>query len=73
MSLAGPGANFLLMIVGAISIRRGMLAGLFQQPEAIGFTHITEVANPDTASSVLTFAATFASILFFAKSFAWHV
>ena len=65
MSLAGPGANFLLMFVGAISIRLGMLAGLFQQPEAIAFTHITEAANPDTASSVLTFAATFASVLFF--------
>src|SRR6266705_615693 len=36
MSLAGPGANFALMIIGAISIRAGMLAGLFQQPAAVG-------------------------------------
>src|SRR5438093_6086703 len=65
MSLAGPGANFLLMIIGATSIRLGILAGVFQEPVSVGFAHITEVANPGAATSLLTFAATFTSILFF--------
>jgi Zn-dependent protease len=62
MSLAGPGANFVLMIIGAISIRAGIFAGLFEQPGRIGYTSITQAATSDTA---LTFAATFVSILFF--------
>jgi len=65
MSLAGPGANFVLMIIGAIGIRVGMLAGVFQQPISVGFTHITEAVNPDAASPALTFAAMFMSLLFF--------
>jgi Zn-dependent protease len=65
MSLAGPGANFVLMIIGAIGIRVGMLAGVFQQPISVGFTHITEAVNPDVASPALTFAAMFMSLLFF--------
>ncbi|HLH31910.1 MAG TPA: site-2 protease family protein, partial [Terriglobia bacterium] len=32
MSLAGPGANFVLMLIAAIGIRIGMMAGIFQQP-----------------------------------------
>jgi Zn-dependent protease len=64
MSLAGPGANFVLMILAAIGIRAGMLAGIFQQPAAVGFTRITEAAHPETAS-VVTFAAMFISVLFF--------
>ena len=65
MSLAGPGANFLLMIIGATSIRLGILAGVFQEPVSVGFAHNTEVAKPGAATSLLTFAATFISILFF--------
>ncbi len=65
MSLAGPGANFVLMLVGAIGIRIGMAAGVFQAPRAASFVQITEVANPAAAGSVLTFAATFLSVLFF--------
>ena len=65
MSLAGPGANFVLMILGAIGIRLGMLAGMFQQPARVGLSHITEAVAPDSASALLTFAAMFVSILFF--------
>jgi len=65
MSLAGPGANFVLMIIAAISIHVGMLAGVFQQPASVGFTHITEVAASQAATPLLTFAATFTSVLFF--------
>jgi Zn-dependent protease len=65
MSLAGPGANFILMIIGAIGIRIGMLMGVFQQPERVGYIHITEAVNPDTATAAITFAAMFMSVLFF--------
>jgi Zn-dependent protease len=64
MSLAGPGANFVLMLIGATAIRLGMLAGVFQQPSQVGYTSIT-MANPDTATPILTFAAMFISVLFF--------
>jgi Zn-dependent protease len=64
MSLAGPGANFALMLIGAIGIRLGMLAGVFQQPDRIDYTSIT-VANPASATPLLTFAAMFISVLFF--------
>jgi Zn-dependent protease len=62
MSLAGPGANFVLMIIGAIGIRAGIFAGIFAQPGSVSYTSITQAATSDTA---LTFAATFISILFF--------
>lgn len=64
MSLAGPGANFALMLIAAIGIRVGMVAGIFQQPNSAGFTHITEAVHPD-ATPILAFAAMFISVLFF--------
>ncbi|MGA8221557.1 MAG: site-2 protease family protein [Candidatus Acidiferrales bacterium] len=60
MALAGPGANFSLMILAGIGIRAGMSYGIFRMPESAGFTHITEATVPGTAA----FAATFLSILF---------
>jgi Zn-dependent protease len=63
MSLAGPGANFTLMIIAAIGIRVGMIAGIFRQPFSASFTHITEAVNGDTP--IMAFAAMFISILFF--------
>ena len=64
MSLAGPAANFGLALIAAICIRIGLAMGVFQAPASVGFTHITEVANPD-AAGMLAFAATFLSVLFF--------
>src|SRR5271156_4375494 len=60
MALAGPAANFTLVIVSALAIRGGMIFGIFRPPEFAGFTHITEAAVPGIAG----FAATFLSILF---------
>ena len=60
MALAGPGANFILVIVSGISIRLGILLGFFRFPESVGFTHVVEAAVPGAAG----FAATFLSILF---------
>jgi Zn-dependent protease len=65
MSLAGPGANFTLMIIGAIGIRIGMAAGMFQAPASVSFERITEVVDPATATTLIRFGATFLSILFF--------
>ena len=63
MSLAGPGANFVLMLVAAAGIRLGMAMGIFQQPVSAGFTRITEATNGSTP--MMTFAAMFISVLFF--------
>jgi Zn-dependent protease len=60
MALAGPGANFALVIVSGLSIRLGIWMGAFRVPQSAGFTHIAEAATPGNAA----FAATFLSILF---------
>jgi Zn-dependent protease len=60
MALAGPAANFTLMILAGVAIRVGMLNGIFRPPESAGFTHITEATVPGVAG----FAASFLSILF---------
>jgi len=65
MSLAGPGANFTLMIIAAICIRAGLSMGVFEAPASAGYATITTVADPETASNLLKFAATFLSVLFF--------
>ena len=64
MSLAGPGANFALMLIAGIGIRVGMVVGLLHQPFSVSFTHITEAVSGDT-SPIMTFAAMFISVLFF--------
>jgi Zn-dependent protease len=60
MALAGPAANFTLVILAALAIRGGMAAGIFREPVSANFTHITEAAVPGVAA----FASTFLSILF---------
>jgi Zn-dependent protease len=60
MALAGPAANFVLVIASALLIRLGMAMGFFRFPESVGFTSVVEAAVPGVAG----FAATFLSILF---------
>jgi len=60
MSLAGPGANFSLVILAAILIHVGIWTGMFRHPESVGFTHVVEPA----AAGVAGGAATFVSVLF---------
>lgn len=60
MALAGPAANFSLMLVAAAGIRAGIALGYFRAPEVATFTRITEATHPET----MGFAATFLSILF---------
>jgi Zn-dependent protease len=65
MSLAGPGANFALALLSAVAIHVGIGAGLFQRPEYVNFHHITEVVNPESAGTLVRFAASFLSVMFF--------
>lgn len=60
MALAGPGANFTLLILAALAIRVGIGLGIFRAPASAGFTSITEAVHPAEAG----FAATLLSILF---------
>lgn len=60
MALAGPAANFTLVILSAIGIRIGILLGYFHMPASAAFTRITEASGPGIAG----FAATFLSIIF---------
>jgi Zn-dependent protease len=60
MSLAGPGANFSLVILAGIVIHIGIWTGFFRYPESVGFMHVVEPAAAGVASG----AATFVSLLF---------
>src|SRR5579864_5798028 len=57
MALAGPGANFTLMIFAAIGIWTGMAIGAFRAPDSAGFTHVTQATGgAELAATVLSIA-----------------
>jgi Zn-dependent protease len=61
MALAGPAANFALVLIGAALIRAGMLAGWFEAPQAVeSFEQITAARVPGMAKG----AAILVSVLF---------
>jgi Zn-dependent protease len=60
MALAGPAANFSLVILAGIAIRIGLAAGYFRGPEIIRYSSLVSPANA-TAPTFLTSAL---SILF---------
>ena len=61
MALAGPAANLLLVLIAALLIRIGMVAGLFASPETVqGFEQITIATGPGLANG----AAILLSVLF---------
>lgn len=63
MALAGPAANFSLMIAAAIAIRVGVVMGALRAPESISsYAQITQATN--AASSGAQLAAAALSILF---------
>lgn len=45
MALAGPAANLALVFGAALCIRAGVLAGVFQPPEAVGFAQVVVAAG----------------------------
>ena len=61
MALAGPAANLLLILIAALLIRIGMVAGIFESPETVqGFEQITIATSPGPANG----AAILLSVLF---------
>jgi Zn-dependent protease len=60
MALAGPAANFTLVLLSALAIRAGISFGYFKIPEFVNLTQITQATAPGAAE----FAATFLSIIF---------
>ena len=59
MALAGPVANFILVLVSGIVIQVGIRTGLFQLPGSLGMSHLVEASGGLAAGF-----ATFFSILF---------
>lgn len=60
MALAGPAANFTLMLLAGIAIRVGVSAGYLDAPVSANFSHVTSLA----ATGGSNFATTALSILF---------
>jgi len=60
MALAGPAANFTLMLLAGIAIRGGMAMGYLEPPQIIRYTSVTVSSH----SADPTFAATALSIVF---------
>jgi len=60
MALAGPAANMILVLVAALAIHAGILAGIFESPERANFKHVVDAA-PGAFPEGL---ATFLSIMF---------
>ena len=59
MALAGPAANFTIMLAAAIAIRIGVATGHFAAPDRANFSHLVE-----TSGATSNLATTFLSILF---------
>jgi Zn-dependent protease len=60
MSLAGPAANFTLVLVAAVLIHAGLFAGVFQPPLRLSSVSLVE----STTSSAWEAVARFVSVLF---------
>ena len=61
MALAGPGANFTLMILAGIGIRIGLWKGVFEVPARVSLTSVVVATSPEH----LGFLSTLLSIFFF--------
>lgn len=59
MALAGPAANFALVLLAASGIRAGMALGYLDAPEVVRFPMVTVAVQPEAG-----FAATFLSVMF---------
>jgi Zn-dependent protease len=60
MALAGPAANFALVVLAAAAIRGGIAAGWFAPPETANFSHMVAATRAGAAEA----AAKFLSIVF---------
>ena len=48
MALAGPTANFLLVLIAAAFLHFGLANGVFLAPDSVSFDHVVEAADPDS-------------------------
>jgi Zn-dependent protease len=55
MALAGPGANFALVILAIAAVRAGILMGAFQIPESLNFTHMVSATRPGIPEGLAQF------------------
>ena len=60
MALAGPGANFALVILSIAAVRIGIATGAFSIPESVTFAHMVSATRPGLPEGL----AQFLSILF---------
>jgi Zn-dependent protease len=60
MSLAGPGANFSLVLIAALFMHIGLYSGVFRAPEYLNNVQLVEAATPGFMEAV----AKFVSVLF---------
>jgi Zn-dependent protease len=60
MALAGPMANFLLVLLAIVTLRTGLALRFFAPPEHFAFSHMAVAASPGAAEGL----AAFASIVF---------
>jgi len=61
MALAGPAANFTLVVLAAVAIHIGLASGAFVPPGRVGFTSVVDAAAP---ASMAGGVAALLSILF---------
>ncbi|HKS80562.1 MAG TPA: site-2 protease family protein [Candidatus Acidoferrales bacterium] len=59
MALAGPGANFLLVIFSGVAIHVGMALGYFHVPSSANFTRVTDAISPGGSQLAATFLSVF--------------
>jgi Zn-dependent protease len=62
MALAGPGANLLILILAALSIRLGTAAGVFHAPESVSFAHLADAESGGVWESVAFLLSVFFSL-----------
>jgi Zn-dependent protease len=62
MSLAGPAANFTLVLLSALVIRMGIFFDVFYAPESISFMQIVAAHESGTYSVIASFASIFFSL-----------
>jgi Zn-dependent protease len=62
MSLAGPAANLLLVVLAAAAIRAGMAADVFYAPDSIRFGEITDSTSGGLWSAVAVMLSVFFSL-----------
>jgi len=62
MSLAGPGANLILVLLSALAIRLGAMMGAFGAPDSVRFGQVVEATGGGIASGAAVLLSVFFSL-----------